>query len=74
MIKNISKMQSVIELQATIHQIGIARFVGRINSGLIPNDEGYAVVESFVEEAKQRPILSKVTKFVLNSNDSYIQR
>lgn len=70
----ISNTQAVSELQVTFKQIGIARFVGRINSGIIPPDEGYAVVETFVEKAKERPFLSRVTKFVLGSNDSYTQR
>lgn len=70
----IPNMKAVSELQVTIKQIGIARFVGRINSGVIPSDEGYAVVETFVAEAKERPLLSKVTKFVLGSDDSYLQR
>lgn len=62
------------ELQRTIKQIGIARFVGRVNSGVIPSDEGYAAVEAYVEEAKKRPLLSKITMMMLGNRDSYSHR
>ncbi len=62
------------ELQRTIEQIGIARFVGRINSGVIPSERGYAAVEHFVAQAKQRPLLSKLTYMVLGRIDTYAHR
>lgn len=62
------------ELQLTLKQIGIARFVGRINSGVIPSSEGYDAVEAYVENAQQRPFLSKLTSVLLNRSDSYAHR
>lgn len=62
------------ELQLTLKQIGIARFVGRINSGVIPSSEGYDAVEAYVENAQQRPFLSKLTCALLNRSDSYAHR
>lgn len=62
------------ELQRTIEQIGIARFVGRINSGVIPSERGYAAVEHFVAHAKKRPLLSKLTHLMLGRADSYAHR
>ncbi|MFW5333260.1 hypothetical protein [Hydrogenophaga sp. ZJX-1] len=62
------------ELLKTIEQIGIARFVGRINAGVIPTEQGYAAVEHFVAHAKERPFVSKVAHMVLGRVDSYALR
>jgi hypothetical protein len=62
------------ELLKTIEQIGIARFVGRINAGVIPAEQGYAAVEHFVSHAKERPFVSKVAHMVLGRVDSYALR
>ena len=62
------------ELLRTIEEIGIARFVGRINAGIIPADQGYAAVEHFVSHAKERPFVSKVAHMVLGRVDSYALR
>lgn len=62
------------ELLQTIEQIGIARFVGRINAGVIPTEQGYAAVEHFVSHAKERPFASKVAHMVLGRVDSYALR
>ncbi|MCW7537871.1 hypothetical protein OOT46_08420 [Aquabacterium sp. A7-Y] len=40
------------KLQQLIQDIGIARFVGRINSGLIDPVVGYQTVERFVAQHK----------------------
>jgi len=62
------------ELLKTIQEIGIARFVGRINAGIIPPDQGYAAVEHFISHAKERPLVSKVAHMVLGRVDSYALR
>lgn len=59
------------QLQATIQEIGIARFVGRISSGVIPSREGHQAVEQYVAQEKSRPLLSKVSHFVLGRTDPY---
>lgn len=59
------------ELRDTIEQIGIARFVSRINSGVIPNEAGYAALERFVEDAKRRPLISRLTSVMLGNKDTY---
>lgn len=61
-------------LEATIRDIGLARFVGRINSGVIPEHEGYAAVERFLAHEKERPLLSRVTQAVLGRPNSYERR
>lgn len=58
------------ELQKMIEQIGIARFVGRINSGLIPRESGYDAVKQFIAYAKERPLLSRLTRSVLRRTDT----
>lgn len=63
-----------LELQKTIEEIGIARFVGRVNSGVIPSDKGYAAVEKFVSHAKERPLLSRLSYFMLGRADKYARR
>ena len=62
------------DLKLTLQKIGIARFVGRINSGVIPSSEGYDAVEAYVDNAQQRPFLSKLTSALLNRADSYAHR
>lgn len=59
------------ELQQTIEEIGLARFIGRINSGVIPTDVGFRAMEVFVSSEKERPLLSKLTQVVLGRTDSY---
>jgi hypothetical protein len=40
----------VADLHALIREIGIARFIGRINGGIIDPTIGYEVVEQYVRE------------------------
>lgn len=72
--KNHTRPAATVDLQKTIESIGIARFVGRINSGVIPGPEGYAVVEQFVARAQARPFLSRLSSAVLGRRDSYRHR
>lgn len=62
------------DLQQTIKQIGIARFVGRINSGVIPSSTGYKAVQAFVGDAERRPFASRLTRLILKNGDSYAHR
>jgi len=62
------------DLQRTLEQIGIARFVGRISSGVIPSEQGYAAVEQYVSHAKERPFLSRLTYLMLGRSDAYLNR
>lgn len=55
----------------TIDEIGLARFVGRINSGVIPSDQGYEAIEQFVAKEKQRPLLSTLSRVVFGQPNSY---
>jgi hypothetical protein len=54
-----------------IAEIGLPRFVGRLNSGLIPLEEGYRAVEVFVAAAKQRPFISRLGQSILGRTDSF---
>jgi hypothetical protein len=62
------------ELQSTIKRIGIARFVGRVNSGVIESNAGYAAVEAYVQNAQQRPLVSRITGALLGARDTYLRR
>ncbi|MCZ8218259.1 MAG: hypothetical protein O9337_02470 [Acidovorax sp.] len=64
----------VVELRRTIEIIGLARFVGRINSGLIPSWEGYAVVEQFVDQANVRPFVSRLSNLLFHRRESHFRR
>ncbi len=59
------------ELEEVLDRIGAVRFVGRINSGVIPSDEGYRVLEQMVERESERPFISKLTHLFLCRPDSY---
>jgi len=60
------------ELLSTIREIGLARFVGRINSGLIPASQGFEAVERFVSlERDHRPLLSRICQIVLHKRDLF---
>lgn len=45
-----------------IQEIGLARFIGRINAGVIPAEEGYRAVERFVSKEHKRPFISSVAR------------
>lgn len=68
---NTSTSTQAAELQRTIEEIGLARFIGRVNSGVIPSDVGFRAMEMFVSSEKERPFLSKLTQVVLGRTDSY---
>lgn len=59
------------ELKEVIQEIGLARFLGRIRSGLILEEEGFAAVEAFLREESKRPLLSKVARALFNRDDAY---
>lgn len=63
--------KEVVQLVGTIKEIGLARFVGRINAGVVGADDGYAAVERFVSEEKKRPILSTLKEALSGRIDSY---
>jgi len=65
---------SEVELRRTIEIIGLARFVGRVNSGLIPSREGYAVVEQFVDQANVRPFVSRLSNLLFHPRESRFRR
>ncbi|AKJ29792.1 hypothetical protein [Caldimonas brevitalea] len=46
------------KLEHLINDIGIARFVGRINSGLIDPVVGYQIVERFVAQHRSPSLAS----------------
>lgn len=49
-----------IVLDQLIREIGIARFQGRVNSGLIDPYEGAKAMQRFVDEGQQGGMLSKL--------------
>lgn len=62
---------TVAQLAATLHEIGVARFEGRIEAGLIDKTEGEAVMEQFIEEQRTRPWVSRVANLVLDTDEAY---
>ena len=64
----------MVELQDTLSEIGLARFIGRISSGVIPDHAGYEAVQHFVSHEKTRPLLSVFTQALLGRPDSYTKR
>lgn len=62
------------ELLKLIEDIGVARFVSRINAGVISSESGYATLEHFVSQAKERPLASKVAHAMFGRVDSYGHR
>ncbi len=69
-----AREEELAMLVKTIERIGIARFVGRVNSGVIPSEQGYAAVEQYIAHAKERPLLSRLTHLVLSQSDTYAHR
>ena len=45
-----------------IQEIGLARFIGRINAGVIPTEEGYQAIELFVSKERRRPLISTIAR------------
>ena len=58
-------------LDETVRKIGVARFVGRINSGVIDPTPGYKAVERLASEQSERPFLSKVAHALLGRRDTF---
>lgn len=52
-----------------IHGIGVLRFIGRINSGLIDAGTGYEAVEKFTARQRRRPWLSRLTHLLIGRTD-----
>lgn len=69
MIEQEISPRDIDRMQETIREIGLARFVGRINSGLIEPEVGYRAVDCYVAKQSERPLLSKLTHFILGKTD-----
>ena len=63
--------RGVEKLVAKIHEIGLARFVGRIQSGVVSTDTGYEAVDQFVAAEKRRPFLSRLGQALVGRTDAY---
>lgn len=59
------------QLDETVREIGVARFVGRINSGVIDATHGYQAVERFANAQAERSLLSRVTHVLLGRTDTF---
>lgn len=69
MIEHEINPRAIEDMQKTIREIGLARFVGRINSGLIEPVSGYRAVDCYVATQTERPFFSKLTHFILGKDD-----
>jgi hypothetical protein len=56
-------------LARQIHEIGVARFVGRINAGMIDATVGYRAVETFSVEEQRRPLVSRLAHMLVGKRD-----
>ena len=54
-----------------IRKIGLARFVGRINAGVIDASAGYSAVERFNLDERRRPLVSRLTHIFIGREDPY---
>jgi chromosome condensin MukBEF complex kleisin-like MukF subunit len=61
-------------LDETMREIGVARFVGRINSGVIDAARGYQAVERFTSEQAERPLLSRLSHLLTGRTDTFARR
>jgi len=68
-----SDSDSVVQekLDKTIQEIGVYRFVGRINSGLIDATEGYDAVSRAIAHDDRRPLLSRLSHALLGRIDTF---
>ncbi len=66
-----SALEDQGQLDVLIATIGLARFVGRINSGLIDERKGYDAVARFMQHAHRRPFLSRLSHAMLGRTDTF---
>lgn len=69
-----SRSFSSSDLEKTIEAIGLARFVGRINSGVIPATEGYEAVKKYVAAERERPLISRLTASFFGRTEPYSEK
>jgi hypothetical protein len=60
-----------VALAATLREIGVARFIGRINSGVIDSTEGYKALERYAVEVEDRPLLSRLSHLLMGRQDTF---
>lgn len=72
-VEPVNASRAAVDLQRTIEEIGLARFVGRINSGVIATSVGYEAVEIFVDGQRHRPVSSTISKFLFGRPDSFVR-
>ncbi len=58
-------------LFSQLQSIGVARFVGRINSGVIEPEAGYKCVEMLVEAEEKRPWVSRISHLLTGHSDTF---
>lgn len=66
--KSVPELNEVLveQLGGVIDDIGVTRFVGRIQSGLIDSAAGYAALSRFIAEQERRPLLSEVADVIFS--------
>ena len=62
------------EHKRAIEEIGVARFVGRINSEVVESDVAYQVLQDYIAASKKRPWPSKLTRLILGCDEPYDAR
>lgn len=60
-----------VQLDSTVREIGVARFLGRINSGMIDPTRGFQAIERLAQEERERPLMSKLSHLLLGRRDAF---
>ena len=58
-------------LRDEIHRLGLTRFVGRLNSGIIDPEIGSQALELHLAEYFESNIISRITHLLCNRADTY---
>ena len=69
--KEVSVDSGAAALDRTVREIGVARLVGRINSGVIDPEAGYRALERFMAQEHARPFLSRLSHSLLGRPDTF---
>lgn len=63
--------RTIEDLKQVLRDIGIARFASRMDSGIIDPVAGDYVLGWYVQEARKRPLLSKLAHFIAGREDNF---
>lgn len=62
---------SVDSLVTEIRRIGLARFVSRVNAGVVSPDLGYMAIHTYLNSERERPLVSRLTHLLVGRQDTF---